>query len=87
MTFVLDIFHNLEFLETTFWKMDPIVIRCEEQNVPAQLGMLERTFDLSGYPECRIYLYARVLLVRLIFQSFLVFFEHPKLIDCCVLIT
>jgi hypothetical protein len=25
MTFVLDIFHNLEFLETTFWKIDPFV--------------------------------------------------------------
>jgi len=60
---------------------------CEEGNVPAQLGLLERAFDLSGYPECRIYLYASVLLIRLIFQSFLVFFEHPKLIDLCVLIT
>jgi hypothetical protein len=75
MTFVLDIFHNLKFLETTFWKMDPFVLSGVSKVMSLlSWAWLERAVDLSRYPECRIYLYARVLLVRLIFQPFLVFF-------------
>lgn len=37
MTFVLDIFHDLEFLETTFWKMDPFM----------SSGMRKKMFLLS----------------------------------------